>query len=103
MLQMMVFEKLREKEKVLVWQIALFELHFTLSQTSLGFYMFAVQVILKKTPWEKEKLLVTSNFSFSHCVFKPFREVSAIFINMKFSSANSFSLEESKICCLGKG
>ena len=24
----------------------------------------------KKTRWEKEKLLVTSNFSFSHCVFK---------------------------------
>ena len=23
-----------------------------------------------KTPWEKEKLLVTRNFSFSHCVFK---------------------------------
>ena len=23
-----------------------------------------------KTLWEKEKLLVTSNFSFSHCVFK---------------------------------
>ena len=23
-----------------------------------------------KTPWEKEKLLVTSNFSFSHSVFK---------------------------------
>ena len=25
-----------------------------------------------KTLWEKEKLLVTSNFSFSHCVFKGF-------------------------------
>ena len=24
----------------------------------------------RKTLWEKEKLLVTSNFSFSHCVFK---------------------------------
>ena len=24
---------------------------------------------IKKTPWEKEKLLVTSNFSFSHGVF----------------------------------
>ena len=23
-----------------------------------------------KTPWEKEKLLITSNFSFSHNVFK---------------------------------
>ena len=27
---------------------------------------------LLKTPWEKEKLLVTSNFSFSHSVFYPF-------------------------------
>ena len=26
---------------------------------------------LLKTPWEKEKLLVTSNFSFSHSVFYP--------------------------------
>ena len=33
---------------------------------------------LLKTLWEKEKLLVTSNFSFSHCVFYPFGELSAI-------------------------
>ena len=31
------------------------------------------------------------------------REISATFINLKLSSANSFSLEESKICRLGKG
>ena len=35
---------------------------------------------LLKTLCEKEKLLVTSNFSFSHSVFKPFREHSAISI-----------------------
>ena len=35
---------------------------------------------LLKTLWEKEKLLVTSNFSFSHSVFFPFRELSAISI-----------------------
>ena len=29
---------------------------------------------LLKTPWEKEKLLITSNFSFSHSVFYPLRE-----------------------------
>ena len=34
---------------------------------------------LSKTPWEKEKLLVTSNFSFSHSVFYPFGKLSAIF------------------------
>ena len=32
-----------------------------------------------KTPWEKEKLLVTSNFSFSHSVFYLFGELSATF------------------------
>ena len=33
-----------------------------------------------KTQLEKEKLLVTSNFSFSHSVFYPLGELSAIFI-----------------------
>ena len=35
---------------------------------------------LLKTLWEKEKLLVASNFSFSHSIFSPFGEHSAIFI-----------------------
>ena len=35
---------------------------------------------LLKTLREKEKLLVTSNFSFFHSVFNPFGEFSAIFI-----------------------
>ena len=38
---------------------------------------------LLKTLWENEKLLVTSNFSFSHSVFYPFRELSANFIKLK--------------------
>ena len=38
--------------------------------------------------WEKEKLLVTSNFSFSHGVFYHFGVHSNIFINFKLSSAN---------------
>ena len=43
----------------------------TLSQTSHGFNVSAVQVLncLLKTLQEKEKLLVVSNFSFSHSVF----------------------------------
>ena len=55
-----------------------------------------------KTLWEKEKLVTTSNFSFSHSVFYPvIQEVSARFsLNLKLSS---FISEESKICCLGKG
>ena len=36
-----------------------------------------------KTLWEKEKLLVTSNFSISHSVFHPFGELSAIFVKFK--------------------
>ena len=57
---------------------------------------------LLKTLLGKEKLLVTSNFSFSNSVFclKSFLPFSS---NLKLSSANSFSLEESKICHLGKG
>ena len=39
-----------------------------LSQTSHGFYVSSIQDFLK-TMWEKEKLLVTSNFSFSRSVF----------------------------------
>ena len=35
---------------------------------------------LLKTLWEKEKLLVTSNFSFSHSVFYHFIQLSTIFI-----------------------
>ena len=34
---------------------------------------------LLKTMREKEKLLVTSNFSFSHIVFNPFGKLPAIF------------------------
>ena len=30
--------------------------------------------------WEREKLLITSNFSFSHSVFYPYGELSEIFI-----------------------
>ena len=57
---------------------------------------------LLKTLCEKEKLLVTSNFSFSQ-YFLPFQRTFHRFLsNSKLSSANSFSLEESKICRLGR-
>ena len=36
-------------------------------------------ICLLETLWEKEKLLVLSNFSYSHSVFYPLRELSAIF------------------------
>ena len=53
--------------------------HLTLSQTSPGFDVSAVQVFWK-TLWEKEKLLVTSNFSFSCSVSYSSGELPAIFI-----------------------
>ena len=59
---------------------------------------------LLKTTRKKEKLLVTSNFSFFHNVFLTRLENFPPFSsNLKLSSANSFSLEESQICRLGKG
>ena len=51
---------------------------------------------LLKTLWEKEKLLATSNFSFSQC-FLP------IWRTFCHSHQNCLSLEVSKIHRLGKG
>ena len=54
---------------------------------------------LLKTLWEKDILLVTSNFSFFPTVlsihFKSFLPFSS---NLKLSSADFFSFEQSKIC-----
>ena len=63
---------------------------------------------LLKTLWEKEKLLVMSNFSFYHNVFYPFGELSVIFIKNEVVSCKLFefgilNMEESIICRLGKG
>ena len=54
-------------------------------------------------PWEKEKLLVLSNFSFSHSVFCRFGKLLSFSSSLNLSSANSSNLKESKICRLGKG
>ena len=66
-------------------------------------FLRVCSTILLKTLWEKKKLLVTSNFSFSHSVFYPFQELLFPFLSkLKMLSANSFSLEESKICRLSQ-
>ena len=44
----------------------------------------------QKTLWEKEKLLVRSNFSFSHSVFYLFGELSVIFIKSEIVFCNLF-------------
>ena len=46
-------------------------------------FLLVCSTSLLKTLWEKEKLLVTSNFSFSHSVFYPFWGLSSIFIKLK--------------------
>ena len=43
-------------------------------------FLHVCSTSILKTLWEKEKLLVKSNFSFSHSVFLMFGELSAIFI-----------------------
>ena len=50
---------------------------------------------LLKTLWEKEKLLVTSNFSFSHSVYYQFGELSAIFINFENGRLQTLSVWKS--------
>ena len=62
-------------------------------------FLCVCSISLLKTLWEKEKLLVTSNFSFSHSVFYSFGEMLS---NLKLSLANCFCLEESKMCRLEK-
>ena len=68
-----------------------------------GFYVSAVQDFLK-TLWEKEKLLGTTNFSFSHSVFYPFGELYVIFIKLKNCRLQILSVWKSlDFCRLGKG
>ena len=56
-----------------------------------------------KTLWEKEKLLVTSNFSFSRSVFYLFGELAAIFIKSKIVLCQSFEYGRVKYLSFGKG
>ena len=58
---------------------------------------------LMKTMWEKEKLLVTSNFSFSHSVFYQSGELYAIFIKFKIVSCNLFQFGIVQNLSFGKG
>ena len=67
-------------------------LELTLSQTSPGFYVSEVQAFWKHCG-KKRNLLVTSNFSFSHTVFYPFEELSAIFLKCKIVVCKIFWFE----------
>ena len=50
---------------------------------------------LLETLWEKDKFLVKSNFSFSHSVFQPFCELTALRIKLKIVICLFFQLGES--------
>ena len=58
---------------------------------------------LLKTLWEKEKLLLTSNFSFSHSVFYSFLELSAIFTKVKIVVCKLFQFGSVQNLLFGKG
>ena len=58
---------------------------------------------LLKTPWEKEKLLATSNFSSSHSVFYTSGKLSSIFIKLKIIVCKPFEFGKVYISRLGKG
>ena len=58
---------------------------------------------LLKTLWDKEKLLITSNFSFSHSVFYSFRVLSAIFIKFEIVVCKLFQLGRVQKLLFGKG
>ena len=74
----------------------------TLSQTSPGFYGSAVQVF--ENTVGKEEIARNKQFLVFFTVFSTHLENFLPFSsNSELSSANNFSLEESKICHLGKG
>ena len=50
---------------------------------------------LLKALWEKEKLLVTSNFSISQSIFYPFGDLSAIFIKFEIVVCKALSVWKS--------
>ena len=74
----------------------------TLSQTTRGFYVSAVQVFRKHCGKRRNcsQQAISSFPSVFSTLLENFLPFSS---NSKLSSANSLSLEESKICCLGKG
>ena len=66
-------------------------------------FLCVCSLSLLKTLQEKEKLLVTSNFSFSRSVFYPFGELSVIFIKYKIVVCKLLHFGRVKNWLLGKG
>ena len=58
---------------------------------------------LLKTLWEKEKLFITSNFSFSHSIVYAFGELSARFVEFEIVVSRLFQFRKSlNFCPFGK-
>ena len=53
-----------------------------------AWFLRVCRISFMKTQWKKEKLLITSNFSFSHSVFYPFRNFTPTSSHLKSSPAN---------------
>ena len=70
---------------------------------SKPWFLHVCSISLLKTLWEKEKLLVTSNFSFSYSVFYPFGELSVIFITFEIVSCKLFQFGRVYNLSFGKG
>ena len=66
-------------------------------------FLHVCSTSLLKTLWEKEKLLVTSDFSFSHSVFYPVRKLSAILIKVKIVICKFFQFGRGYNLTFGKG
>ena len=66
-------------------------------------FLCVCSINVLKTLREKEKLLLTSNFSFSHNVFYPLREHSAIFIKFKIVVCKLFHFGRVQNLSFGKG
>ena len=66
-------------------------------------FLHACSTSLLKTLWEKEKLLITSNFSFSYSVFHLFGEFSTISITFKIVVCKLFQFGRVQNLLFGKG
>ena len=96
-------KKIIKQGKCKIWREEIIvKTNLTLSQTSPGFYVSAVKVFWKHCGKRRNcssRAISPFPTVFSTCLenFLPFS------LHLKLLSANSFSLEESKICRLGKG
>ena len=93
-----------ESQKFVVWERVIVQVsskaHIGLMIVCMSFsvnpfpnkpwFLCVCSTSLLKTQREKEKLLVTSNFSFSHSVFYLFGEFFAIFIQVKIVICKAF-------------